>query len=470
MAEAGTAPKSLAQRYAAVFGAAWAHRKALDGQARSAEELAFLPATQSLQDTPVHPLPRRTAWVLCTLFALAVLWACIGQVDIVAVAPGRIVISERSKTIQPLETSVVRRVLVRDGDLVQAGQTLVELDATTATADEASVREQIKATTSEALRAKAMLTALSTGGGLKLPALNSTTDAATRDQLRAEWGDIAARLAKLDAEAARRDAEVATAQAAVAKIEALLPIVRQREADLASLTGEGFINKHAAQDKARERLELERDLATQRARLSEAQAGLQESRQARAAYVAETRRALSDRQAKASLDQEQLAQQKSKTEQRSRLTRITSPVAGTVQQVAVHTDGGVVTPAQVLMIVVPKEAEVTAEVTLDNKDIGFVQPGQKAEVKLETFSFTKYGTVAATVTRFTADAVVDEKRGAVFPATLQLASSQMDVEGKSVGLSPGMNLTAEIKTGRRRIIEYLLTPVLTAIDESIVER
>ena len=230
------------------------------------------------------------------------------------------------------------------------------------------------------------------------------------------------------------------------------------------------MSSHAGQDRTRERIEQERDLATQQARLVEAQAALRESENTRGAYVAETRRALSDRQAQAASKRQQFTQERSKTEQRSRLTQMTAPVAGTVQQVAIHTEGGVVTPAQVLMVIVPKDAEVTAEVVVDNKDIGFVNAGQAVAVKLETFPFTRYGTVEAKVKSVTADAVNDEKKGAIFPAVLSLGQSSINVDGKRIALSPGMNVTAEIKTGKRRVIEYLLSPVQKTVTESMGER
>ena len=259
-------------------------------------------------------------------------------------------------------------------------------------------------------------------------------------------------------------------RATIAKLEATLPIAQQREADFKSLTDQGFMSNHAGQDRTRERIEQERDLATQRARLQEAQATLQESAQARAAYLAETQRTLSERHAQATSKRQQLTQELSKTEQRSRLTQLTAPVAVTVQQLAVHTEGGVVTPAQVLMVIVPNDAQVSAEVVIDNKDIGFVKAGQVVAVKLETFPFTRYGTVDAEVKSVTADAVTDEKRGAIFPALLALKQSAINVDGKRIKLSPGMNVTAEIKTGKRRVIEYLLSPVQRAVGESLKER
>jgi hemolysin D len=468
----------LLGRYGAVLAAAWRARRELAGPARLADEAAFLPAALSLQETPVHPAPRRLAYVIIAFFTAAVLWTTLGEIDIVAVAPGRLVVSDRTKLVQPLENSVVKRILVKDGDKVVAGQALVELDPTAATADSASVGEQLKSALSDLYRARALLQVLPEAGYKLKPLARPdastdravATDTQTAGQLRAEWSDIDSRLAKLAAETARREAEIATARELITKVETMLPLAQAREADFKRLADQGFMSGHAGQDRTRERIELERDLATQRARLAEAQAAHSESVNARAAYVAEVRRVLHEREGQADLRRQQATQELAKASRRERLTTLTAPVAGTVQQLVVNTEGGVVTEAQALMVIVPDSAQVTAEVAMENRDVGFVHVGQTAEVKLETFPFTRYGTVLATVTRVGADAVNDEKRGALFPATLTLQATHIDVEGKPVRLSPGMNLTAEIKTGKRRVIEYLLSPVQRAGNESLRER
>ncbi len=483
----------LLARYRAIFQAAWQHRRELAGPARLADEQAFLPAALSLQETPVHPAPRRIAYVLMALFLIALAWAILGKIDIVAMAPGRVIVSDRTKVIQPLERSVVQRILVKDGDHVQAGQPLVELDPTTAQADKASLVETRKAAQSEWLRAQILQKMLSkqelsahTHQAVDAKkainqALHQDTPAdwtpadkadtqAQIAQLAAEWSDITARLAKLSAEHQRRQAEMATVRAMIGKLEATLPIARQREQDFQALTTQGFMSGHANQDRTRERIELERDLATQQARLQEAQAALREAEHARSAYLAETRRSLSERQAQADLKRHQTGQELAKATQREHLATLTAPVSGTVQQLALHTEGGVVTEAQALMVIVPDAASVSAEVQLENKDIGFVAPGQDVAIKLETFPFTRYGTVKATVDKVTQDAVNDEKRGAVFPATLKLNQTHIDVDGKPIRLAPGMNVTAEIKTGKRRVIEYLLSPIEKAGRESLRER
>lgn len=455
----------LLGRYKAVAQAAWEARHQLAGPARLADEMAFLPAALSLQETPVHPAPRRAMWALIGLFGIVLTWSIVREVDVVAVAAGRIVVADNTKVIQPLETTVVKAIRVRDGDRVRQGQVLVELDATSASADRQSVQEQLRAATSELQRSEALLTALKTGQPPQ-----ARGDAPTLALLNAEWSDIAAKLARLEAELQHRHAELATAEAARAKLQATLPLARQREADFKTLSAQGFISNHAEQDRARERLELERDLATHDARVKEAQAALTESRNGKAAYLAEQQRQLSDRLSQARLKTAQLKQESAKSEHKEQMTRLASPVNGTVQQLAIHTPGGVVTPAQALMVIVPDDAAVTAEVIIDNKDVGFVREGQDAEVKLETFPFTRYGTVPAQVTTIAADAVNDEKRGPIFPATLVLARSAIDVDGKRIRLSPGMALSAEIKTGKRRLIEYLLSPVQHAASSSLKER
>ncbi len=460
--------RELFLRYTALLQAAWAQRHALAGPRRLADEIAFLPAALSLQHTPPHPAPRRLAWVLMGLFVTALTWSILGQVDIVAVAPGRIIVSDRTKIIQPLETSVVKAVGVQDGDRVRAGQVLIALDPTMATADKASVHEQHRAALSEKLRTQALLQLLAARRPLAEVTAAMPSDMVA--QLVAEWQDISAKLDKFEAARRLRQAEIGTAKEAIAKLEATVPMAQQREADYKRLVEQGYMSGHATQDKTRERVELERDLAMQRARLAETQAAATETQAALAAFLSETRRSLRDRLAQASTRHSQLDAENTKAAQREKLTQLMAPVDGVVQQLAVHSVGGVVTAAQPLMVVVPEHAAVTAEVAVANQDIGFVNPGQRVTVKLETFPYTRYGTVEAVVERIAADAVVDEKKGSYYPAILTLHQRDMVIDGKRMALSPGMNVTAEIKTGRRRVIDYLLSPVQRAGSEGLRER
>lgn len=479
----GHAP-SLLQRYRAVLLESWRERISFDDPPRNADEKAFLAPTLSLQETPPHPVPRLAARLLCALFAVAVAWACFGQLDVVAIAPGRIIVGERSKVIQPLDPGTVRAIHVRDGDRVVQGQLLIELDPTNAQADMNRIAEERNTAVGETERAQALLEVFEADRRPRLataahPDSVSSDRSSLESQLQAEWLEHRARLERHDAEHRRRLAELSTARQIVAKLEATLPIVQRRDADFEQLTRQGFVSGHSSQDRARERIEIERDLATARARIHEAEAALAETVRGRAAYRAEIRRAWHDRAARGRVKLAELAQERSKVDRRHEQTRLEAPVSGTVQQLAIHTAGGVVTPAQALMVIVPDAGDepLVAEVNVENKDIGHITDGQSAEVKLETFSYTRYGTIAATVQWVTADAVIQSagpdgarRNEAIFPARLKLAQHSVDVDGRQVRLTPGMNITAEVKIGRRRVIDYMLSPLQQRASESLRER
>ena len=477
----GATALALLSRYGEILAAAWAARDELAGPRRLADEAAFLPAALALRDSPLHPAPRRTAFSLMGLAAVALGWSVVGEVDIVAVAGGKLVVSDRSKVVQPLERAVVSRVLVRDGDRVRAGQTLVELDPTAPAADRENLDEQRLVARADRWRAQALIDALARD---ERPGVHSSSTAlpdppgdwpeasrrAASDTLRAEWSDVRARMNRLAAESARRQAEHATAASAVHRLETALPQATRREADLRALVGEGFASTHSWEDRRRERVDLEGELATQRARLREADATLAETRATRTALLAELRQRWHTSLDEGGARLSQLAAEHRKADRREQLTRLVAPVDGTVQQLAVHTSGGIVTEAQPLMVIVPDDAPVTAEVMLENKDIGFVRPGDAAAIKLEAFPFTRHGTLPATVTRVSPDAIEQEQKGPRFSVTLTLQVRDIGVDGARVPLRPGMALSAEVRTGSRRVIGFLWSPVERMGSESLRER
>ncbi|WP_377156163.1 HlyD family type I secretion periplasmic adaptor subunit [Roseateles sp. UC29_93] len=467
------APVEMLRRHREVLAAAWAARRDLVGPARHAEEAAFLPAALAVRDTPLHPAPRRTAFVLIGLAAVALMWSLVGRVDIVAVAEGKLVVSERSKVVQPLERSVVHRVRVRDGEHVTAGQTLVELDPTAPAADRESLDEQRLAALAEGWRAERLLASLQAPPQAPPSPPDDWPVARQREtlaMLRAEWGDLQARLERLDAEADRRRAERDTALAAATRLASALPLAARREDDLRALAGEGFASTHAWEDRRRERLDLSGELDTQRARSRETDAALTETRATRAALIAEVRQRWHTTREQAAARLAQIEAERRKAGRREELTRLVAPVDGTVQQLAIHTPGGIVTEAQALMVIVPDDAPVTAEVMLQNKDIGFVRVGDAAAIKLEAFPFTRHGTLPATVTRVSPDAIDHEQLGPRFAVTLTLDARDIEVDGARVPLRPGMALSAEVRTGSRRVIGFLLSPLERVRSESLKER
>ncbi|MDP2109274.1 MAG: HlyD family type I secretion periplasmic adaptor subunit [Anaerolineales bacterium] len=463
----------LFKRYAKIFRHAWSQRKETDAPVLQAHEALFLPAALALRDTPVHPAPRITLWLIIAFAVIAVLWATFGRIDVVATAVGKIIPNDRTKVIQPMETAVVKAIHVRDGQEVTLGQVLIELDATITTADSDRLRNEALTARLEALRVEALLAALASGRAPRLKPLDGADTArlvAEQSQATGQYKEYQARQLQLQAEIARRRAELQATQDQVVKLEQTVPIARQRAQDYQKLVKENFISQHGYLDREQVRIEQEQDLASSRSKVAEIRAALMEAQQQQATLTAETRRQLLDQLNLASQKAASLEQELVKADQRGRLMRMTAPVAGTVQQLAVSTVGGVVTPAQPLMVIVPKDNVLEVEAMLPNKDIGFVNTGQDVEVKVETFPFTKYGTIHGTITQVSSDAIQDEKLGLIYSTRVKLARDTLRVENKTVRLTPGMAVTVEVKTGKRRVIEYFLSPLMQVTSESLRER
>ena len=463
----------LLHRYKAAFGNAWKHRAQMESVARLPHEAQFLPAALALQETPVSPAPRIAMWMLITFVVLALLWAYFGHIDVVATAQGKIVPNDRTKTIQPFETATIERILVRDGQPVKAGDVLIELDATTAQADKDRLQGDLAVALLQIARGQAILNAIHKGSNTQLTRpehVSNTQFAQAQNLLAGQLNEYTAKLNRIDADTARREAELKSTQELVRKLEQTVPIAQQRAKDYKNLVDQNFVSKHGYLEREQARIEQEADLANQKSRLNEIEAALREAKGQRQELTAETRRIALDsitdgQQKRAALEQEYL-----KADTRGKLMQLTSPVDGTVQQLAVHTVGGVVTPAQPLMVIVPRDNAIEIEAFLENKDIGFVTPDQDAEIKIETFQYTKYGTIHAKVVSVSHDAINDEKRGLIYSTRVKMGKSNILIDGANVNLSPGMAVSVEIKTGKRRVIEYFLSPLIQHSSESLRER
>lgn len=469
------AKRELLSRYRSAWRHSWRNRKSMDAPPRLNHEIQFLPAALALQEKPVHPAPRYIQWTIMTFAALTLVWACVGQIDVVATASGKIVPSGKTKVIQPNEVAVVKAIHVYDGQQVKAGELLVELDSQITTADVERLASELLAAQVDSARARLLLQAINekaepasvTGF---IPEASAAQQQGLQRWVQGQYLELRAALDQSDAQIEQREAEIRSVRAAISALSKTLPISRELAADYRGLLDKQFVAKHAYLEKEQILLDQERDLTQQKARISELEAALKTAQQQRTGVLAQTRRAMLDLQNDAELRASSLSQELRKAEQRNRRTQLTSPVDGTVQQLAIHTQGGVVTEAQPLMVIVPTDQPVEVEAMFENKDIGFVRPGQAVEVKVETFNFTKYGVVDGTVVSVSSDAIEDEKLGLIYSARIQLKNNTIQVGENLIALSPGMAVRAEVKTDKRKVIDYFLSPLKQYTSESLSER
>ncbi|VWC56960.1 HlyD family type I secretion periplasmic adaptor subunit [Burkholderia lata] len=464
--------RDLLRRYRSVWVAAWAVRRQMDGPARLEYELAFLPAHLELVETPVHPAPRWTARLIASLGALAILIACFARLDIVASATGKLVPDARVKIIQPAMTGVVREIAVRDGQRVKAGDLLVKLDTTQAAADEEKATSARLDASFAAARAQALLTALQTGRAPVVAGIDGASPARHGDAQHLVDGMYQEYQDKLNSarnELIKREAELDSTRQEIAKLAATAPLARAQANDYKSLVADKYVTRIDYLDKERTALEQEHELAAQRSHARELAAGIAEQRAAVAQTVSQFRRERLDDLERATEQSSQSRNDETKARTRKALLSLTAPVDGTIQQLATHTLGGVVTTAQALMEIVPDDA-LEVDAAVENKDVGFLKVGQRAAVKLDAFPYTRYGMIEGTVVSLSRDAVQDKKLGLSFTVRIRLKSNRIWIDRRWISLSPGMSAKADITTGRQTVAHYLLGPLVEGAQESLHER
>jgi hemolysin D len=456
---------------------------------RQDHELAFLPAALEITETPPSPTGRATAATIICAFCLALGWACVGSVDIVATAQGKIIPSGRTKLIQPFETGVVRAIHVRNGQRVKAGDVLIELDPTMAGAEEGHLKSDLVAAELEASRLRAALAGKSDIDAP--PGASAAQIEMQRQFLIAQSAELSGKLAEIDREQAKKEAERASVVAMIGKLEATIPVLQERVDLRKYLYGKELGSKLTYLTEYQDLVAMQQDLVVQRGKMREVDAAAATLKETRNRVAAESRRALFDDLAKADEKIASLSQDIVKAERKTKLQLLAAPIDGVVQQLGVHTIGGVVTAAQVLAVIVPEDSRLEIEAMVSNSDIGFVHAGQEAEIKVDTFSFTRYGLLHGQVLDVSQDAIALDKRDSQeasdkagtaaatsepkgqalsYAARVSLDRTQMQVEDGLVNLGPGMAVTVEIKTGSRRIITYLLSPLLRYKQDALRER
>src|SRR5215470_17751407 len=379
---------------------------------RRSEELAFLPAALEIVETPPSPIGRAIAATIAMLFCAALAWAWWGTIDIVASATGKIVPSDRTKVIQPFETSVVRAIRVQDGQAVKAGDVLIELDPTVNAAERDHLHNDLLAEQLNIARLRAALA----GGDDRVADFTPPADAdpvlisAQRQLLLSQVNEHRAKIAALARQQAQKEAEQATTAATIHKLETMIPAIQQRVDIRKTLMDKELGSKITYLEDLQLLFEQQGELSVQKSHLHEVDAAVAAIGETRGQAVAEYGHTLSDELAKAEQKANGLTQDLIKAEQKTRLQLLTAPVDGVVQQLAIHTVGGVVTPAQSLLVVVPSDSRLEIEAMVSNRDIGFVHPGQEAEIKIDTFNFTRYGLLHGQVLTVSQDAVIRDQK------------------------------------------------------------
>ncbi len=424
----------------------------------------FLPEALEIEETPPSPYGRVLLWTIVLLIVGTFLWSYLGKVDEVAMARGKIVPDGMVKVVQPRETGVVRAILVQEGQLVKEGDPLIELDPTMSQAEVEGLEKSLAIHRFDMARLKAELS----GKELRVSGKSDQALLGLQQDLKhARESEHRAKVAALESVISQKRTALQQAEGSILKLEKTVELVGRQEAALRGLAEKGYAAPMEQIQREKELVSAQRELNEQRKLSEQTRDALKEAERNLEALRKERERSILGEMVERERTITSLEAEFTKASRRSELERLVSPVSGTVHQLVVHTIGGVVTPAQPLVTIVPEGTPLIAEALALNKDIGFIRAGQEAELKLDTFPFQKYGTIEAELYYISPDAQEDDKQGLVYKIKLRPRRFVIRVGDKDIPVSPGMALTAEIKTEKRRVIEFFLSPLIKHVDESL---
>lgn len=448
--------------------------KPATGQRRQAAR-AFSPAILRLDGQAPSPLPRALLWTIAALVSCALIGACVGRLDVIAIAHGRVVPQSFLKIVQPAESGVVRELLVREGDPVDAGQVLVRMDARLSDADTATLHDQLATRRLQLRRIDAEL------AGAAMPArtddppvLLAQADAQYRAHRAAHLDAVAAETAALD----KARSELQSARAIESKLAKALPIYREQADGWELLAKEGFAGRLLALERKRQWLEADQELNAQAAHVESLRAVIAQATSRIAQLRSTYRRELQDERVEAQAELARLTQDSARQSVRRGQLELRAPVAGIIKDLGTHTVGTVVQPGTVLMTVVPRGEGVQAEVWVEQVDAGFVRERLPVQLKVAAYPFQRYGMVSGHVRHLSPDASEGQSGSDAaghrepgsgssgYRALVALDATHLMRDGERFELASGMQVSAEIRLGTRSVMEYLLLPVQKTLQEA----
>jgi hemolysin D len=425
----------------------------------------FKPMLVEIEEKPLNPLGRLVFWVILVALAFFTMWLVLGRVDVVVTARGKVIPAGEVKTVQPLNTGVVRSIRVKPGDLVEEGQVLMEIDPSDIDPELAAMRADRQQVALDLLRIEALLT----GTEFRPDGENDPTLAKTQQDLyRAARERLTTRLGVKQQELRQLEEQLAAQQQILDQARWQAQLASQRLGRVEKVRD--LVSRDEWEKTEREVREAETQRITAAHGTEELLAALGRVRREMALVRDEERNRLLTELAEKRQQRAYLDGRIEQGDYRSSSQQLASPVTGYVAQLLFHTVGGVVTPAEKLAVIVPADSPLVAKVLVSGRDVGFIAPSMDVTLKIDAFEFQKYGTLAGELRQVSRDSIEDEHQGLYYEALVQPRQTTLLVEGRETAITSGMGVTAEIKVGKRRIIEFFIYPLIKHLDEGISVR
>lgn len=415
---------------------------------------------------------RRTARVIMGLLGVFLLWACFAELEEVAVASGEVVPQEQIQTIQHLEGGIIEKIMVAEGDRIEKGKPLMQMNLTPSMANKEELKIQLEANQLK----KARLEAESEGAenfsfGKEFDHFRPEMKNAEMQAFNGRQEKLANDTAQLREQLSQRELDRKQLLTERASISSNLALLREKYKISSDLVKDQLTSRLDHLQLTSNMKELEGRLQVIDVAIPRSAVALQEAEEklkgARVGFRNAALQELSEVNQSVARIQEALNKATDQVER----TTITSPLTGVVKALKTHTIGGVIQPGEAIMEIVPESENLIIEAKLNPNDVGFVRPGQSVLVKVNTYDFSRYGGLAGKVESVSADSLFDPATHApYFRVKIRTDKTYL---GASAGQSPitaGMQVTADIKTGSKSVMAYLLKPIIKIRQEAFRER
>ncbi|WP_020677433.1 HlyD family type I secretion periplasmic adaptor subunit [Geopsychrobacter electrodiphilus] len=423
----------------------------------------FKPLLVEIEERPLNPLGRAVFWIVIGAIFFTCLWMFFGEVDIVVSARGKVIPAGEVKTLQPLNAGVVRSILIQPGDYVTKGQILMEIDPSDVDPELASMQADLKQAQLEIVRINALLenrafaiddTQYDAEVLRVQQQLYLAEQARLRKQIQVKREGLVQLDERLAAEGKKAEQTGYLFDRSSEKLERLRQV-------------KNIISRDEFERSEAEMTQYQSDLKAASYRVAELEALKMQTHQEIAAIEAEDRHRLLTDLAEKKQRYLYLHSRIEKALFVSTRQQLSAPVDGYVSQLLFHTIGGVVAPGEKLAYIVPSHSPLLIKALLPNQDAGFVAENMLASIKVDTFSFQKYGIIEGKVIQVSKDSLEDQRLGLVYELYIAPDKNTLMIDGVETPITVGMSVTSEVKVGKRRIIEFFLYPLIKYLDEGV---
>lgn len=434
-------------------------------------EYEFLPAALEITEKPASPLGRFTIWIIFSIIIGAIAWSYIGKIDEVAEARGKMIPDGKIKVIQPLEAGVITAIHVKEGEKVKKGKLLMELDTSINEIDIQNLKKSLETAKLEKSLLEAQVKGENTSGIVEKEVgegsvLEKEIVEFQKNLAESRKSQFKTNEEKLNFTISETETELKITNAELIKKEKEISICENQENTYKKLYENGVGAKKEWQDRVDQLTIAKQEYEVLKLKVEQAENQIKDAKNNLNTLENENKITLLNQIVEKEKEVRSVETELTKAQKKFEFQKLYSPVDGIISGIGTYTIGGVVTPAQPLISIVPDGTPLIIEAMVLNKDIGFVKVGQETEIKLDTFPFQKYGTVSGKIMSISVDAVEDKNLGYVYKINVKPDKLSMRIDGKDISFNPGMTVSVEAKTGKRRIIEFFL-PLVKEVKESL---